>query len=168
MAAGNVVVQNLPELGTKHAVDEKVDRGVDDEEDRGDESKDEDPDRETSKMGAPAAENLINNSDLVHVQKDAKCVADYEGSNDHHEHHGDIIIRFSSNNLSPLLHSTIDLTVEEADDSERNDAEYEEPCPVVIPGDIRGGHPQLCHLHIGPLLTMHNLGLKELRKVEEN
>ena len=166
--AGNVVVQHLPELGTKHAVDEKVDRRVDDEEDGGNESKDEDPDRETSKMRAPAAQNLINNSDLVHVQEDAKCVADNKEDNYHHENHGDVIIGFPSNNLPPLLHSRIDLAVEEANDSERNDAEYEEPCPVVIPGDIRGGHPQLCHLHIGPLLTVHNLGLKELRKVEEN
>ena len=95
----------MSKLGAKHTIYEKVDRGIDDKEDWGDESQDEDPDWKSPKIRASAKMNLLNDSNLVHVEENAESVAKHKRGDDHHENHREVfILSFPSGNYYVILY----------------------------------------------------------------
>ena len=62
-----LTTKNFSKLGTKHTVDQQVDRGVQSKEDRGDEAKDDEPDGEAAKVRTSAEGYFLHNIYFVHV-----------------------------------------------------------------------------------------------------
>ena len=87
--------QHRAELGAEprahQAVDQKVGGGVHHQGNLGYESKDKRPDGEASEVGEETAVDLVDHGDLMHVEAEAREVAEDEDGNDDEQHHTEAV-----------------------------------------------------------------------------
>jgi hypothetical protein len=104
----------------------------------------------------------------MHVEKDAENVAKDKRCDNHHKNHREIIILLFVGILPSFVYNKLDLVVKKADDHEGYYAKNQEPCPVVIPCNIRSGHSHFCHLHVHFFIPVDHFAFQKFWDVEND
>ena len=141
---------------------------MDHKENGGDKSKDDNPKRESSKIRISTDVNFFDDSDLMHVEENSEDIADDKRYDDDHKNNRKVVVLLPPVNLPPLADDHIDLVVQVANYYEREDTKNHQPCPVVVPGNIWGGHPQICNFHVNFFVFINHLALQKFWDVEKH